>query len=130
MRGRKTILTEEHHRRPRSLGGTSKPSNISYIEPNKHRAWHILFGNMNVYQIAKKLNNRKEKPKGITVYCKFINGSPVMLKGKHHSNNINKTTKAWNDLFTDLDFEEILHLINHLYLDPSYRLRTKIEKSP
>lgn len=129
MVNKKTILTEEHHRRPKSIGGSLSQANISYIEPEKHRAWHILFGNMNVHQITNFLNNSPKKPKEFRVFCKFINGSKVELKGRHNSNNVNKKEKAWKELFNDLEFREVLHIINNTYLDPSYHLYLKKVKN-
>ena len=46
-----------HHRRPVKLGGTSNPRNLSRIPETKHRAWHLLFGHMNPYTIAKTIND-------------------------------------------------------------------------
>lgn len=43
----------EHHRKPRSCGGKSTPSNISKISRAKHEAWHTLFGDMSPHQIAR-----------------------------------------------------------------------------
>jgi len=49
-------LTSMHHRRPRSLGGTNENRNLSKVCPKKHEAFHLLFGNENVYEIARILN--------------------------------------------------------------------------
>jgi hypothetical protein len=125
MVNRKTFLTEEHHRRPKSIGGSSNQANISYVPREKHRAWHVLYGNMNAYQITKSLNNHPQKPEGFRVTCKFINGSPVVLKGMHNSNNFKKKENAWKELFGNLEFKEILHTMNNIYLDPSYHLYLK-----
>ena len=35
----------QHHRRPRSRGGTDAPENISLVDQDRHRAWHRLFSN-------------------------------------------------------------------------------------
>lgn len=35
-----------HHRRPRSLGGSNKPENLSTVSKSQHRAWHTLFWNL------------------------------------------------------------------------------------
>lgn len=45
-----------HHRKPRSLGGTSEPENISHVPAKKHAAWHILFRNLPADQIAEEIN--------------------------------------------------------------------------
>ena len=52
----KTRLTV-HHRRCKSNGGRNQPENLVYVDQLKHRAWHILFGNMKIDQIAYVLNN-------------------------------------------------------------------------
>ena len=46
----------KHHRRPRSIGGTSSSKNISIVPDNKHRAWHLLFGNMEPVEIVREIN--------------------------------------------------------------------------
>ena len=48
--------TSKHHRRPRSRGGKDDASNISRVAENKHRAWHLLFGNMEAEAIAREIN--------------------------------------------------------------------------
>jgi len=45
-----------HHRKPRSLGGTSEPRNLSRIPPKKHAAWHLLFSNLPAERIAEEIN--------------------------------------------------------------------------
>lgn len=45
-----------HHRKPRSIGGTSEPRNISKIPAKKHASWHILFKNLTAEQIAEEIN--------------------------------------------------------------------------
>jgi hypothetical protein len=54
MRKRKT--TDKHHRKPRSLGGTNDPLNISVVPREKHEAWHLLFSNGTPDQIADIIN--------------------------------------------------------------------------
>ena len=46
----------KHHLRCRSNGGTNEASNIVYIPEDKHRAWHLLFGNMEAPEIAAVIN--------------------------------------------------------------------------
>jgi len=116
------IITEEHHRRPRSLGGTENPANISYIKSKPHKAWHVLVGNMNAIQICDFLNHIKEKPKNTNVTCVFINGTPVFKKGENNSKNRSKIHRAWEVLFMDRSFEEAIEYINNVLFDPSYHL--------
>ena len=75
-------LRQEHHRRPRSIGGTSKAANISYLEEQDHRDWHTIVGNMNAFQTSNLLNKLKYIPENVMLVCKFINGSEV--KGRDY----------------------------------------------
>lgn len=120
MTTKKAIQTEEHHRRPCSLGGPNNPTNISYVPPKLHRAWHILFGNMNAEQICNKINYSPIKPKGKTVVCKFINGKEVIGRGENNSKKNLKCKDAWETLFAEFTFEELIQYINNTWLDPSY----------
>ena len=45
-----------HHRKPRSLGGTSESRNMSEVPSNKHEAWHTLFYNLRPPDIAHLIN--------------------------------------------------------------------------
>ncbi len=49
--------TEKHHRLPKSRGGTNEPRNISRVRVKYHRAYHLLFGNMNAQEIARVLTD-------------------------------------------------------------------------
>ena len=117
---KKKILTEEHHRRPQSLGGSNSSANTSYVPPRLHRYWHTLFGNMNAEQICNQINLSPWKPEGVTVVCKFINGAPVSLQGNHNSKKNLKCQTAWNSLFGKLTFQEAISYVNNVWLDPSY----------
>ena len=50
------MTNSRHHRRPRSIGGGDGGRNISRVPENKHRAWHLLFGNMEAEAIAREIN--------------------------------------------------------------------------
>ena len=132
MQKKKGATDREHHRRARSLEGTEKPSNISYVSDLDHKAWHILVGNMNAYQIRDFLNylEPQYKPIDKKVICRFINGTRVVLKGEKNSHNKNKLSRAWERLFRGLSFEETIDYINSTWLDPSYHfyIRRIIEK--
>jgi len=121
------VVTEEHHRRPTSLDGhKTNLSNISYVSSMKHEAWHVLFGNMNAFQICTRLNHLKPVEfANFVVVCKFINGTPVIKRGKHSSHKKSKIRKAWRTLFGDSTFREVLSYINNVWLDPSYHLYLK-----
>ncbi len=117
----KRVVTEWHHRRPRSLGGSNDVSNLSYVRPKPHRHWHTLFGNLNAMQICEMLNASPQKPEGIELYCRFINGSQVEKEGGvNHSEDLQKRETAWNYLFAGLSFTKIIDYINNVWLDPAY----------
>lgn len=52
---------EIHHRKPRSICQNKdekvRSINKSKVRQNKHRAWHVLFGNMTAEAIAEEINN-------------------------------------------------------------------------
>ena len=48
--------TTTHHKKPRSLGGTSEPRNLSELIQSHHEAWHTLFQNWTPEQIAFAIN--------------------------------------------------------------------------
>lgn len=116
------VLTQKHHRRPRSNGGTSKLSNISNVKGRLHKAWHVLVGNMNAYQIRDFLNSlsKEFKPENMKVSCRFINGSQLKGHGEPGSINRHKISMAWLVLFEGLTFREIINYVNNVWLDPSY----------
>lgn len=110
----------EHHRRPRSLGGTGYPENISYISEEIHKAWTIVSGNMNAEQICNHINTHF-KPKGVTLICEFINGSRCIKMGAPGSTNANAMSFAWRTLFRKHSrFRDKIEFINNQLLDPSY----------
>ena len=45
-----------HHRQPQSLGGDDSPENLSEVNVTKHIAWHVLFKDMNPFEIAREIN--------------------------------------------------------------------------
>ncbi len=97
------IITEEHHRRCISLDGKKGKVNISYVKSSLHKDWHTLFGNMNAYQICKRINAMHYKPNNVFVICKFINGSEVLKNGENCSKKRQKYQvrgilylKEWN----------------------------------
>ena len=112
--------TEEHHRRPRSLGGTESAANVSYVPPRLHRHWHFLFGNMNAEQIANHINSSPWKPEGVTVVCTFINGIEVTMRGNGNSKKKARCQIAWSGLFGKMSFQEAIDYMNSVWLDSSY----------
>ena len=54
----------QHHRCPKCRHGGEEPQNISMVPANKHRAWHLLFGDGgNPYEVAGVINNIWLNPK-------------------------------------------------------------------
>lgn len=45
-----------HHKLPKSLGGSDRDENISYVTWTKHCAYHALFANGTPYDVASILN--------------------------------------------------------------------------
>ena len=112
----------DHHRRPRSIGGSKDPANISKISIRIHKAWHIIFGNMSAEQICNYINENF-KPKGLTLVCTFINGRQCLMQGNNKSNSsdLYKISLAWNTLFEkNLSFKKKIDFINNVLLDPAY----------
>lgn len=52
------VLQDKHHRKPRSRGGTNESRNISLVPQHQHRAYHLLFRNMQPEEIAQLLNQK------------------------------------------------------------------------
>ncbi len=75
---------------------------------------------MNAFQIANEINASTWKPRGVTVICKFINGSEVTRTGGNQSTNEDKREYAYNSLFKNARFSKIIGYINNVWLDPAY----------
>jgi len=56
MAKKKEPQFDEHHRVPRSKGGTDTPSNVILVRVTKHRAYHTLFENKGPHEVAQELN--------------------------------------------------------------------------
>lgn len=120
------IVTEEHHRRPRSLGGKTHESNISYVKSKLHKHYHTLFGNKNALQICEWLNKDCQyKPDNVKIICKFINGSRVQKSGSNCSKKQRKINFAWRALMNGLTFAESIEYLNNVWIDPSYHFYLK-----
>jgi len=48
----------QHHRRPRSIGGKSGGQNKIWVNRDEHAAWHYLFRNFTGPEIAEKINRK------------------------------------------------------------------------
>ena len=101
--GRKT----KHHRRPKSLGGKRTKENTSIVPRREHAAWHKLFDNYSAQFILEKLK----------VYLVIFSAAATEgeLAG---TGTVSKQRLAWEILFRDKNVEEILELINSVWLDP------------
>ncbi len=119
-------VLKPHHRRPRSMGGSDSPYNISWVPRDLHNSWHTLFGNMNAYQIANRINSLDVpyKPDNVYVFCKFINGEEVggSSVNCNFSKDEAKIMLSWLKVFGEMKFEEVISYINNTWLDPSYHL--------
>jgi len=116
----KRKVRDEHHRRPKSLDGTDDPRNISIVDNNHHKWWHIIFGNMNAYQICGHLNLSYHKPQNTRVGIIFVGETEVIKVGKRGSSDPILSLDAWNKLFKGKTFGQIVEWINDVFGDPEY----------
>lgn len=123
-KNKKKVQAELHHRRPIFLGGLDVPSNTSLVESVPHRHYHAMFGNLNAYQIAAKINGYF-CPRGKVVECHFFNGHEVKKSGNSDSKVFQKLDYSWENFFpqSGMTFEEKISWINNVWLDPSYKLK-------
>lgn len=40
-----------HHLKPKSRNGKSRKENLLYIKTSKHVDWHLVFGNLTLYEV-------------------------------------------------------------------------------
>ncbi len=119
--GEISVIAQDHHRRPRSIGGSDKPANISYVKDQDHKDWHTLAGNLNAYQLCNWFNKLEFiKPTNVILVCEFINGSQGKGHGGHNSKNKHKICSAWKSLSKGLNYEQTIEYFNSVWLDPSY----------
>lgn len=115
------LITQRHHRRPRSLGGSNDPANIYYLPIASHKSWHVLVGNMNAMQACKTINSFPwVKSEGVYLKCRFINGNACRKRGRHNSKNLRLCQQAWDQLFKGLDFVQSVSYMNSALIDSSY----------
>lgn len=106
--GRKT----KHHRKPRSLGGHSGDGNISIVTRREHEAWHCLFSNLPAPEILGKLKS---------FYDLFSEPTEESEKIKIPW-CVTEQWKAWTILFGNMFLEDIVNIINIVWIDPDYKL--------
>lgn len=87
----------EHHRKPQSLGGNRTKRNISIVPHLEHKAWHRLFDNLPAESIPRALAKIMEI----------------------HS--------AWHILFANKSLEEIVEIINTVWIDPEFQLTLTVD---
>lgn len=128
MRKNTRDLRDVHHRRARSIGGSDLPENKSLVKASAHKNWHILFGTMNAFQICGFLNRSYQKPKNMTLVCRYVSGTEVLLFGSNGSSDTHKRRVAWDSLFKNMSFSEIIVCINQVWIDPVYQIEIKVRK--
>lgn len=114
----------DHHRRPRSIGGTSNKENLYKGAPKtKHILWHVLFGTLNIHQIVDEINNNKYFGNR-TIFIEQIGSLDVILKeGQYGCKNIEKLKFVFDFMFREgRTYKQKLDTINHLWLDPDFIL--------
>jgi hypothetical protein len=100
-----------HHRKPGSLGGKKINGNISRVPRREHEAWHRLFDNLEAPVILEKL-------KGFLVtFSAVATEGELLTPGR-----VSKQRLAWEILFRDMIIDEILVVINSVWIDPDYEL--------
>lgn len=74
-KGEKHWLPEtNHHKVPRSRGGTNDPDNIKKVDEKTHIAWHVLFENLTPKEIIKILE--------VLEWAPFIRGNSAKGRAK------------------------------------------------
>lgn len=87
----------EHHRKLRSLGGKRTKRNISIVPHGEHKAWHRLFDNLPPELIPRALAKILEM----------------------HA--------AWHTLFGNKPIEEVIEIINKVWIDPDFQLTLTVD---
>lgn len=137
------IATNKHHRKPRCLGGTSEPRNVSVVDKKRHDAWTLIFTRKTPEEIVEEINivlfennmyrfiverkttikkpaGRRYQPSKITVF----DGEPKIEPFIH----LEKKISAWNFFSRDLtpgEFSKAKKLareITAIWLDPDYEM--------
>lgn len=119
------VHLDEHHRRPRSLGGSNDPSNISFVKQPEHRLWHAMFGNMNIFQITERINKIILNNIGKQVIPVFIKGKHIRAQGKNACKTIGKFIYHWKKFieYCNNSIDETIEWINNVWGDPAYILQ-------
>lgn len=76
---------EEHHRLPLSQGGKDTADNISFVQVNKHVAWHTLFpGDTPLNRIVAELNDKWIPPNKLLILTDRPVKNPSQLSLPYH----------------------------------------------
>jgi hypothetical protein len=138
-----------HHRKPRSYKGGSRDSNISVVLRPKHEAWNTLFDNLPAPNVAellerywdmfrdesKTLREMEQTGMSILALLKDLHDLKKVFKGRELAGIVKmlriyklsvKKQDAWVLLFDGMSLEEIVAEINKVWIDPDYKLITKV----
>lgn len=99
----------DHHRKPSSIGGHKRNGNISRVTRREHAAWHKLFENYPAPVILEALK------KFLVLFSIEATDGELLSPGC-----ISKQRLAWEILFRDKHINEIIGVINTVWLDPDY----------
>ncbi len=114
----------DHHRRPRSIGGFRDPRNLYKNAPKtKHLLWHLLFGTLNAFQIVDEINRNKYFGRS-SISLEQIGKLNITLKeGDYGCKDLVKLKCVFDFMFReDRARKQKLDTINHLWLDPDFIL--------
>ena len=135
-----------HHRKPGREGGDDSDENTSRVLLMEHQAWNILFDGYPVEKIAKLLERYWErfgnpkafleaKEKIVSILKapkkktdKRIYKAPELrrIRALGVRESIAKKMFAWTLLFYGLSVEEIVNVINNIWLDPEFEITAEI----
>lgn len=76
------VEMDMHHRRPRSIGGDSRPSNLSWVKRKKHCAWPTLFQSMTAQQIVTEINELWLDPRYKMVLIPQFTSKTIIVLGE------------------------------------------------
>lgn len=134
-----SVKLTKHHRKPRNIGGSDKPINISMVPGDRHEAWHVLFGHNEASIIAVILNEyflESLKVEAIFLLGKIqprkiissIIPNYLSRRKAKREKRLNSLNENWEKMFSGLTEKEIIEEINQVWLDPEYALRVVYEK--
>jgi hypothetical protein len=109
-----------HHRRCVSNGGTNDPANLSIVSKAWHRAYHILFHNLDPIGVATELQSVWYPG------CKFavvIGNTRVHITTRPASFKTQRKVDAFEELlFRAKGLKYTLFVLNSVWIDPLYKI--------